>query len=143
MTTRRFFSERRRGKARRDVDDIGSETASSLMTIVNRELLNTEYYSELPKICTYCDAYYVVNGNRIMYRASRDIHGIEFDSKSKTLKITESMAIFDLIELCYDEVAPRLSGECIECSPECGRVLRRNMYCKLINRILERDAIAF
>ena len=54
------------------------------------------------------------------------------------------MAVFDLLEFGYEMVnRPGYDEDCIENSPNCGRVVRRNVFRGLVNRILERDLIAF
>ena len=144
MTTRRYFSERERGRARRVATRIDSSTAASLVAIVNHELLNPAAGSDLPKYCDECDVSFSANQRLLSYRASRDIRGVAWDSKANSVKITNSMAILDLLEMCYEMVVvPAYDEDCDPARPNCGRWVRRKMYRDLVNRILERDLLAY
>ena len=152
MTARSYFSERQRASLPRNVETVSEGAKSSLSAYAEKYVFNSGEDLVSTIQCGACEGTFTANVNEIernIVRATGRKYDLEFDGTFPTDDIAD---IFDLIEIYYDTLRRTpygifgcflLSQNRSRFTPKCPMKPRLSEFVTGINRVFEREKIAF
>ena len=152
MATRSYYSERQRASLPRNLETISEGAKSSLSAYAERYVFNSDEDLASPIKCGACEVTFTANVHEIernIVRATGSRYDLELDG---TFPADDIADIFDLIEIYYDVLqrTPYSISDCVllpqnryQFAPKCPMKPRLNEFVTGVNRVFEREKIAF